>query len=88
MSATRRVNAARTYLTGFSHEVTHDEYVRLGEIAGGAEYDLDTLSDNEREGSKLLGEGDEVWMRPAYDGLRISVKASADGSVEVTDGSY
>lgn len=88
ISAARRVNARRTYLTGFSHEVTHEEYVRLGEIVGGAEYEGGTLTDNERAGSKLLGEGDKLWMRPAHDGLRISVKARADGSIDVMDGSY
>lgn len=87
MRATRRVNALRTYLTGFSHDVAHDEYVKLGEIVGGMEYEIDTLTENEKAGLQLLGEGDNLWMRPAHDGLRISV-AGVDGSAEVSDSSY
>ncbi|KAJ3548556.1 hypothetical protein NMY22_g1220 [Coprinellus aureogranulatus] len=83
ISATRRVNALRTYLTGFSHDVSHEEYVKLGEIVGGAEYNPDTLTDNEKAGLALLGDGGKLWVRPAHDGLRISIKAS-----DVSDTTY
>jgi phosphoribosyl 1,2-cyclic phosphodiesterase len=88
MAMTRRVNASRTYLTGFSHEVAHDEYVKLTEIVGGAEYDTDSLSANEQAGLKLLGHGPTQWVRPAHDGLRILVKPREEGEVTVTDETY
>jgi phosphoribosyl 1,2-cyclic phosphodiesterase len=32
IAASRRIGAIRTYLTGFGHEVSHDEYVTFGEV--------------------------------------------------------
>ncbi|KAJ2933597.1 hypothetical protein H1R20_g3480, partial [Candolleomyces eurysporus] len=88
IAMTRRVNASRTYLTGFSHDVSHEEYVKLTEIVGGAEYDADSLTENEKAGLKLLGSGPHQWVRPAHDGLRIFVKPSEEGEVTVTDETY
>lgn len=89
MKMTRRVNASRTYLTGFSHEVAHDEYVKLGEIVGGAEYDEASLTENEKAGLELAGKGDNIWVRPAHDGLRIVIKPGPDGQVaSIEDESY
>ncbi len=67
----RRVKAGRTYLTGFGHYVTHDEYVAIGEGVGGAQREAET--ENERRGAELIGAGKPVWMRPAHDGLRVFV---------------
>jgi len=68
----RRVKAGRTYLTGFGHYVTHDEYVAIGEEVGGAQREAET--ENERRGAELIGAGKPVWMRPAHDGLRVFVR--------------
>lgn len=89
MMMSRRVGASKTYLTGFSHEVSHEEYVKLGEIIGGAPYDEELLSENEREGLKLIGSGEDMWLRPAHDGLRITVRVGRDGHVEkIEDETY
>jgi hypothetical protein len=37
----------------------------------------------ERAGIKLAGKGEEVWMRPSYDGQRVFV--APDGSVRFGD---
>lgn len=88
IAMTRRVKASRTYLTGFSHDVSHEEYVKLTEIVGGAEYNAESLSANERAGLELLGHGPCQWVRPAHDGLRIFVKPSEEGEAIVTDETY
>ena len=77
----RRLKAGRTYLTGFGHYVSHDEYVAIGEVVGGAQREAET--ENERAGAELIGAGMPVWMRPAHDGLRIFVGPSG-----VTDDTY
>lgn len=81
----RRMAAQRTYLTGFSHLVTHEDYVTLGEVIGGRIItDSERLTTQEREGLALIDDGAHVWVRPAHDGLRIFI--SKEG--EVTDESY
>jgi hypothetical protein len=74
----RRINAKRTYLTGFSHSVSHDEYVTITEAVGGKHIREDNLTEKEREGLGLVGKGDPFWVRPGHDGLRILLK---DGSI-------
>lgn len=77
----RRVKAGRTYLTGFGHYVSHDEYVAIGEVVGGAQREAGT--ENERRGAELISAGMPVWTRPAHDGLRVFV-----GPGGVTDETY
>ncbi|TFK30749.1 hypothetical protein FA15DRAFT_630022 [Coprinopsis marcescibilis] len=80
----KRIDASRTYLTGFGHEVSHDEYVQLGKILGGASFDAAELTQCEMEGLKLIGEERGQWVRPSYDGLQVFT--SADGlTVEDSD---
>ncbi|KAF7340019.1 Lactamase-B domain-containing protein [Mycena venus] len=62
----------RTYLLGFSHEVAHDEYVRIGEVIGGGEAPAEP-TENELKGIEMIGKGDPIWVRPAHDGLKIEI---------------
>jgi hypothetical protein len=75
----RRIGASRTYLTGFGHEVAHDEYVTIGEVLGGRQKNSVHMTPIEQAGVGLIGEGEPVWLRPAYDGLRVFV--SKEGAV-------
>jgi Beta-lactamase superfamily domain len=84
MKLARRIGAGRTYLTGFGHEVSHDEWVRLGEIVGGAAFDRAELTEGELEGIEMLGEERGLWVRPCFDGLRVCISSSGD----VEDGVY
>ena len=74
MATARQVAAERTYLLGFSHKVSHDEYVTFGEVVGGRVIkDGEAMTPREKEGLRLIPEGDKVWVRPAHDGLRIKI---------------
>lgn len=75
----QRIHASRTYLTGFSHDVAHDEYVTIGEAVGGIDKDVRLLTETEKSGLALVKEGATFWLRPAHDGLRVFVES--DGSV-------
>ena len=87
IAAVRRLAARRSYLTGFGHEVSHGEYEtilravgsELDQVQAGAS---DTESENVRKGLELVGTGEPsgLWVRPAFDGLRIVVHP--DGTVE------
>ncbi|KAI0274895.1 beta-lactamase-like protein [Gloeopeniophorella convolvens] len=82
VNVARKINAQRTYLTGFGHEVSHEEYVTIGEHVGGKV--IDSPTEKEKLCIGLVDEGKKVWLRPAHDGLRFVV--SDDGRVE--DNSY
>ena len=82
VNVARRINAKRTYLTGFAHEVSHDEYVNLGEYVGGKV--IENPTDREKECIDLMDEGQDIWLRPSHDGLRIGI--SCEGAV--ADNSY
>ncbi|EPQ61087.1 Metallo-hydrolase/oxidoreductase [Gloeophyllum trabeum ATCC 11539] len=74
----RRFHAKRTYLTGFGHEVSHEEYVAIGEAVGGKKDHLTNATSNVQRGVKMIEEGEAIWVRPAYDGLRVSVQNDGD----------
>ncbi|KAG6891073.1 hypothetical protein C0995_014162 [Termitomyces sp. Mi166 len=80
----RRIGATRTYLIGFGHEVAHDDLVTLGEAAGGKSPEAETLTETVKAGLKLIRQGEDVWVRPSHDGLRVFV--GGDGRVH--DSSY
>lgn len=84
ITVARRMGAARTYLTGFGHEVSHDEYVSITETVGGKTPDEAQLTPTERAALALVPPGDAIWVRPAYDGLRVFVS----GDKEVQDETY
>jgi hypothetical protein len=52
----------------------------LGEALGGKEIsETVELTEKQHEGLALIDEGERVWLRPAYDGLRVFI--SKDGGV-------
>lgn len=80
VTTVRRLNPRRTYLTGFSHDISHDEYVTIGKAAGGeSPRDTTRMSIMERRGTEMIREGKPAWIRPSHDGLRVFV--SSDDSV-------
>jgi phosphoribosyl 1,2-cyclic phosphodiesterase len=81
VNVARRINAQRTYLTGFGHEVSHEEYVTIGEYVGGKIIDSPTAM--EKYCIDLVDEGKEIWLRPSHDGLRFEVDSEG-----VKDNSY
>ncbi len=82
VNVARRINAQRTYLMGFGHEVSHDEYVTVGEYVGGKAVDNPTVK--EKKCIDLIDEGRRIWLRPSHDGLRFEVSRSG----KVKDNSY
>lgn len=79
MSVARRMKADKTYLLGFSHELSHDDYVAIGEAAGGTGLSKRGQELISQHGLQSVHEGQPIWIRPAFDGLRVSV--TQDGQV-------
>ena len=70
----RRMGAERTYLTGFGHEVSHEEYVTITEAVSGGNIKYHAqLTAVEKQGLEMIPEGRATWVRPAFDGLRVFV---------------
>ncbi|KDQ20404.1 hypothetical protein BOTBODRAFT_123974 [Botryobasidium botryosum FD-172 SS1] len=67
----RRLGAGRTYIVGMGHSVTHDQWVQIGESAGGQKVP-DPVGKVEIA-LESMEEGEDVWVRPAIDGLRVSL---------------
>ncbi|KAJ6470963.1 beta-lactamase-like protein, partial [Mycena sanguinolenta] len=75
IAAARRFRAYRTYLIGFCHEASHEEYVNITSKIGGKIPDSKTLSQAEVDGIATIDEGELIWVRPAHDGLRVFIEA-------------
>ncbi|CCM00313.1 uncharacterized protein FIBRA_02343 [Fibroporia radiculosa] len=73
VAVAKRMNAQRTYLLGFTHDLAHDDFVTIGEAAGGKKLEDAGLSLIERHGLSSIQEDRTIWTRPAYDGLRVFV---------------
>lgn len=78
----RRMGAQRTYLTGFGHEVSHEEYKRVLEAVGGKEIPVTERSASEEKCLEFIQEGKELWVRPAFDGLRVFVNGDGEAKDE------
>lgn len=75
----RRIGAKRTYCTGFGHEVSNEEYETIFKSLDGEGEISTDLTKLEKRGISLIEKGEKLWMRPAFDGLRVWI--SGDGSV-------
>ncbi|KAH9947948.1 beta-lactamase-like protein [Amylocystis lapponica] len=69
----RRMKARRTYWLGFGHELAHDEYVAIAEVVGGKDRDGTELTSRGLGALETIENGPPVWVRPAFDGLRVFV---------------
>ncbi|KAF9650717.1 hypothetical protein BDM02DRAFT_3185196 [Thelephora ganbajun] len=72
ISTARRIGAVRSYCVGFEHVVSHASYEKIFGAVGGQD-DKDRLTVTEQEGIGMIEPGDPIWIRPAYDGLQVTV---------------
>ena len=79
VSTARRIGAVRSYCVGFGHEVPHASYEKIfGAVDG--QGDMGGLTAIEQRGVGMIEPGDPIWIRPAYDGLKVT--ASEGGIVK------
>lgn len=78
MAAVRRLRAQRSYFVGFTHDLTHEQYTEILRAVGegkGCKSPSDE-SDIVRIAFDVAGEGEPQFVRPAYDGLQLSISSS------------
>lgn len=78
VATARRMNAQRTYWLGFSHELTHDEWVSIGEAMDGRPVTKEGLRPSARMALEKVEGGEPLWVRPSFDGLKISISPDGD----------
>jgi len=88
VDAARKINATRTYMLGFTHDLNHEEWVAVGKGIESLNIGSKALADgslaqNVQTTLGLVEEGASVWMRPAYDGLKIMVPEMGEDYNEV-----
>lgn len=76
LATARRMNAQRTYWLGFSHELSHDEWVTIGEAVDGRTDGKESLRPVARMALEKVDPGSPMWVRPASDGLKISISTA------------
>lgn len=74
----RQMGAQRTYLLGFSHDLQHEDWVTITEEASGEKHEGSKAAVIDKYGLHGLREGDPIWVRPAFDGLRVFVSENGD----------
>lgn len=78
MEAVRRLKAQRSYFVGFTHDLTHEQYTDIlcavGEGKRTKERSIEPTYI--RAAFDLVGEGEPRFVRPAYDGLHLSITAN------------
>ncbi|KAI5123712.1 hypothetical protein M0805_000306 [Coniferiporia weirii] len=79
VDAVRRLKARRSYLVGFTHDLTHEDYAEILQAIGEVSVSISDASETVRGALEVMSEGEPQWVRPAYDGLRMFI--SPDGSV-------
>lgn len=69
----RRLGVQKSYLVGFGHTIPHDEWVTICEELHKRAEDRLPEHDSELIDAALAAVpvGNPIWMRPAYDGLRV-----------------
>lgn len=87
VSAARRIGAVKNYMLGFGHEMTHDQWITVGEGLGeGGDTIHETAETVVREALDLVTPGRSVWVRPAFDGLRLVIPEGGDADDVGVDG--
>lgn len=83
VSTARRIGAVRSYCVGFGHEVSHASYEKIFGAVDGQD-DRDGWTKTEQDVIGMIESGDQIWIRPAYDGLQVT----ALGGGTVKDNGY
>ncbi|KAG8915242.1 hypothetical protein FRC02_004612 [Tulasnella sp. 418] len=84
----RRVGAKRNYMVGFTHELNHDDWVAIGEALGQEDWITKAKDQPQplRAAVELVEQGPPVWLRPAFDGMRVYVPEPDDEDQTIIDG--
>lgn len=75
IEATRRINAPKTYFIGFAHDITHDEWERIGDAFETGTWEEAGLSKATMSALEHVPREPCIWVRPSHDGLLLRVKA-------------
>jgi len=75
IEATRRINAPKTYFIGFAHDITNDDWERIGGALETGNWEEAGLSEAIMGALEHVPREPCMWVRPTYDGLLLRVEA-------------
>jgi phosphoribosyl 1,2-cyclic phosphodiesterase len=75
IEATRRINAPKTYFIGFAHDITHDDWERIGRALETGDWEEVDLPKAIIDAMEYVPREPYLWVRPSYDGLLLRVEA-------------
>jgi hypothetical protein len=81
VTAARRLGGMElnTYLVGFSHDISHSKWEKLGRVLEYDEHkDVEKLDEVIKSALLLVPKGPPLVIRPAYDGLRLCFGKNGD----------
>ena len=73
--ATRRINAPKTYFIGFAHDITHEDWERIGHALETGNWEEADLTKAIMDVMEWIPREPYLWVRPSYDGLLLRVEA-------------
>jgi hypothetical protein len=79
VESARRIGANKTLLIGFSHDLTQDEWDMVCQAAEGKwpdAHEKENLRKCVTDAIDMIDEGENVWVRPAHDGMRVRVQGN------------
>jgi len=75
IEATRRINAPKTFFVGFAHDITHDDWEKLGDALETGNWEKADFSKAIMDAMEHVPREPCLWVRPSYDGLLLRVEA-------------
>ena len=75
IEATRRINAPKTYFIGFAHDITHDDWEKIGGALESGKWEEAGLSKAIMDAMGHVPREPRMRIRPSYDGLLLRVEA-------------
>ena len=81
----RRLGARRSYLVGFTHDLTHEAFSEILQIVSGKVQGSEVSSKAVQDAINMIKGDGSYWVQPAHDGLRLVV--TPDGNVREVDSS-
>ena len=74
IEATRRINAPKTYFIGFAHDITHDDWEKIGDVLETGNWEEGGLSKAIMDAMEHVPREPRMRVRPSYDGLLLRVE--------------
>lgn len=78
VEAVRRLGARRSYLVGFTHDLTHEAFSEILRCVSEKKEAPEGSPKAVQDALDIVKGDGSYWVQPAYDGLRVAVNEGGD----------